>query len=339
MAIPTSVTGAQSIASPAGKSPAATAAPSGAKSAAKASLFGSYTLQSLKTAPGGSVSAASVSSEDKTQTLRTALEAIAMSATNDKSQTSAEELRRPVKKPRRHGERQPMLRPSDSFRLSTKLIGHCRRDARQRRGGAVGHTRAHRCRSATGDPDQRRRRVGVGRAEFLGHHTLSIDITPQHWGRMQITLTQTPAGADGGSKATATIVTESESARQAMLGQVKELRESLQAGGVKIDKIEIVAAPKPGVATLSDSMVSGVAEAGSGSLAGNAQQQPQSQSQHHSHSGPRFEFGGGASGAAAGGAGGQGRGATVLKLFRRRRRPAAFLLEFGTFIPKRNQQH
>ena len=290
--------------------PETTTEPSGTKTAAKAPLFGSLTLQSLSADSYGSGSSAAGAGEKVAAMLHPASDTTAKPTVSTAPQSLADVARRAPKS----GDNAPNVNQSSGpVADSTLQANQSGNVAAVPDNGAVAQSGIQ---ERIDVAQQLATRISAAASSASGAlnpaatHTLTVDITPQHWGRMQITLTQIPTGANGASQSTATIVTESESARQAMMGQVKDLHESLQAGGVKIDKIEIVTAAKPGVAASSDSVVSGVAEASAGSLSGNAQQQSesQSQSQHHSHAGQRFEFGTGASGAGAGNSGGQGRG-------------------------------
>ncbi len=275
------------------------AASSGAKSAAKAPLFDSFTLQSLNSRPdNNAVAPAHVGKEAATLTqsgssLVVKSDGSAAGQTRQASEgdnkgdssSAGQEIASLVAPASQASPSAGVAAPPDNKAVAQSGIQE-RIDVAQQLA-----TRISAAYSAVS-----------GALSSTAVHKLTVDITPQHWGRMQITLTQSPASAGSPAQSTATIVTESESARQAMLGQVKDLRESLQAGGVKIDKIEIVAAAKPGVSASSDSVVASVGGASAGSLSGSMQQQSQSQ-QHHSQSGQRFEFGSG-----AGSSGGQSEG-------------------------------
>ncbi len=276
-----------------------TAASSGAKSAAKAPLFDSFTLQSLNSRPDNNAAAPAHVGKEAATLTQSGSSLVAKSDGSAAGQTrQASEGDNKGDSSSAGQEVASLVAPASQASPSASVAASPDNKAVAQSGIQeridVAQQLATRISAASS--------AVSGALSSTAVHKLTVDITPQHWGRMQITLTQSPASAGSPAQSTATIVTESESARQAMLGQVKDLRESLQAGGVKIDKIEIVAAAKPGVSASSDSVVASVGGASAGSLSGSMQQQSQSQ-QHHSQSGQRFEFGSG-----AGSSGGQSEG-------------------------------
>jgi epidermal growth factor receptor substrate 15 len=121
-------------------------------------------------------------------------------------------------------------------------------------------------------------------ASNSGQQTVTLNVQPEHWGQLTINLTMTsPQQVEGqapqaSGAVTATIVAQTDAVRDALQSQVKDLQNSLQNAGFKLQKLDIITAGAA-TGTVAASHSSSQADFGSNTSQNNSSSQHAQQSQ------------------------------------------------------------